>query len=165
MKPPARPRPAHVDELESLVGVRLGPTAWRAVRQVDVDRFAELTGDHQWIHVDIVRASAGAFGGTVAHGLLTLSLGPALMQELIDLSAFPQSLNYGYDRIRFPAPVPVGERVRATGTIAALDPRASGAVLIRLTQRIEVEGNDRPACVANSLVLVGQLSAGAEASV
>jgi acyl dehydratase len=159
MQPRDRPRPGRIDELESLVGVTLGPTAWRAVRQVDVDQFAELTGDQQWIHVDIVRASAGTFGGTVAHGLLTLSLGPALMQELIDLSAFPQSLNYGYDMIRFPAPVPVGERVRATGTIVAVDRRASGTVLIRLTQRIEVEGSIRPACVADSLVLVGPASA------
>ena len=136
------------------VGTLLGPTAWRLVSQEDVDTFARLAGDHQWIHVDVERAARESpFGGTIAHGTLTLAMVDGFRDELLgDLGVL--GLNLGYDRVRFPAPVRVGRRVRATMEIAAADPLGEG--WLRVVQRftVEVEGEDRPACVADSVIRV-----------
>jgi acyl dehydratase len=113
-------RPTTVAELRALEGTELGPTAWHEITQERVDAFAKATEDFQWIHVDPVRAADSPLGGTIAHGLFTLSLGPKFMEELLAFDGFAHSLNYGYDKVRFPAPVPVGSRVRMRATITAV---------------------------------------------
>src|SRR5690606_5223134 len=111
-------RPTTVDELVALVGRELGPTQWHTLVQEDIDTFATVTGDHQWIHVDPERAAAGPFGTTIGHGLFTLSLGPTFMEELMAFDGFAHSLNYGYNKVRFPHPRPVGSKVRMRATIS-----------------------------------------------
>ena len=142
--------PTTFEELEQLVGRMIGPTPWYDVPQQSIDAFAEVTGDHQWIHVDPERAAAGPFGSTIAHGLFSLSLGPALSEQLLSLAGFAHSLNYGYDRVRFPAPLPVGSRVRMSVTIVAVEPVAGG-VQLRGEQVFEREGSTKPVAVAESL--------------
>jgi acyl dehydratase len=144
-------RPTSVEDLRELVGVELGPTGWRTITQEDVDAFAELTGDRQWIHVDTTRAATSLWGTTVAHGLYSLSLGPSLVDELIDWSAFRHGLNYGYGRVRFPAPVPVGSRLRMRATFEAVDDRGESGIHLVATLSFEREGYDKPTCVAESL--------------
>ena len=143
-------RPTTVSDLVALVGTTLGPTAWEDLPQPRVDDFATVTGDHQWIHVEPARAAAGGLGGTIVHGLLTLSLGPALLSQLVDYSGFAHGLNYGYDKVRFPAPLPVGSRVRMTATVTAVSEVPGGA---QMTTRcvFEGEGQDKPVCVADSV--------------
>src|SRR4051812_41003462 len=103
------PRQANsIDDFRALVGVELGPTDWHEITQEQIQSFADMTGDHQWIHVDEKRASCSVFGSTLAHGLYVLSLGPGLMSSLLTFEGFSQSLNYGYNRVRFPSPTPVG---------------------------------------------------------
>jgi acyl dehydratase len=143
-------RPSTAAELRALQGTELGPTAWHDVPQERIDAFAAATGDHQWIHVDPERAAASPLGSTIAHGLLTLSLGPAFMEELIAFDGFAHSLNYGYGKVRFPAPVPVGSRVRMRATISDVAD-VDGGVQITTTQVFEVEGASTPECVAESL--------------
>jgi acyl dehydratase len=142
-----------VAELEDLVGQELGPTDWRPIDQERIDTFAEVTEDRQWIHVDTERAEAGPFGATIAHGLLTLSLGPALTEELIRFDGFPHVLNYGYGKVRFPAPTPVGARVRMRLGITSVE-RVSGGVQLTVTQTFEREGGEKPTCVAESLARI-----------
>jgi acyl dehydratase len=140
-------RPATVAELRALQGTELGPTAWYAITQERVDVFAEATEDYQWIHVDPARAADSPLGSTIAHGLFTLALGPKLMEELMAFDGFAHSLNYGYDRVRFPAPVPVGSRLRMRATITDVVDIEGGAQ-VTTVQTFEIEGGEKPVCVA-----------------
>jgi acyl dehydratase len=128
----------------------LGPTGWYTVNQSQVDGFAEVTEDRQWIHVDRERARSSPFGRTIVHGLFTLGLGPRFVQELISFDGFAHSLNYGYGKVRFPAPFPVGCRVRMHLSIDSVDEVRDGVQLCS-TQTFELEGSDKPVCVAESL--------------
>ncbi|MGD0937323.1 MAG: MaoC family dehydratase [Streptosporangiaceae bacterium] len=136
-------------ELEAAVGQEIGPTDWFLIDQARVDGFADDTEDHQWIHVDPERAAAGPFGGPVAHGLLTLSLIPYLTSQLRRVEGMRMGVNYGLDRVRFPNPVRVGRRVRARATMISLDKIGAAAVHLVTRVTIEVEGSDKPACVAD----------------
>jgi acyl dehydratase len=136
-----------VQELAAAVGKSLGASGWLTVEQQRIDRFADATDDHQWIHVDVERASAGPFANTIAHGYLTLSLVNALLPQLIAVPAAALAINTGCHKVRFPAPVPAGSRIRALGELAAVDPVPGGVdVVVRVT--IEIEGHAKPACVA-----------------
>jgi acyl dehydratase len=141
-----------VAEVAAAAGQHLGYSDWRTITQDDVDRFADATGDHQWIHVDTERAAQGPFGGTVAHGYLTLALVPSLGQQVFRVEGIRMAVNYGLDKVRFPAAVPVGSRVRAGVELVDVVETAQG---VRASYRytIELEGSDKPACVANTLVL------------
>jgi acyl dehydratase len=143
-------RPESASDLRALVGSVLGPTEWYVVDQDGVDRFAEATGDRQWIHVDPLRAAASPLGGTIVHGLFTLGLGPRFLEELISFDGFAHSLNYGYGKVRFPAPFRVGARVRMRLSVDAVD-EVPGGVQLTSTQTFELEGADKPVCVAESL--------------
>jgi len=145
-----RVHPESAEDLRALVGTVLGPTDWYTVDQSEVDCFAEATGDHQWIHVDPARAAANGLGGTIVHGLFTLSLGPCFVEQLISFDGFAHSLNYGYGKVRFPAPFRVGSRVRMHLAIDAVD-EVAGGVQLTSTQTFEVEGAAKPVCVAESL--------------
>jgi acyl dehydratase len=140
-----------VDEVRAAVGQQLGFSDYQVVDQRDVDAFAALTGDDQWIHVDVERASHGPFGGTIAHGLLTLSLGPKLARSVYRIDGMKMGVNYGYNKIRFPAPVPVGSKVRLGVTLAAVTEVPDG-LQITLNFVWEVEGGAKPACVAEMLL-------------
>jgi acyl dehydratase len=142
-----------MDELRAAMGTELGVTDWHEVTQAEVDAFADATGDHQWIHVDPERAGRSPLGGTIAHGLFTLSLAPAMTSALLSFEGFAFALNYGYNRVRFPAPLPVGSRVRMRATLAAVEDIAGGAQ-ITIVQTFEREGGDKPVCVAESLARV-----------
>ncbi|HSS68611.1 MAG TPA: MaoC family dehydratase [Nocardioidaceae bacterium] len=140
-------------DLDAAVGQHLGHSSWLTIDQQRIDLFADATDDHQWIHVDPARAASGPYGSTVAHGYLTLSLVPALVGEVLDYPGWPAKLNYGSDKVRFPAAVPVGSRVRAGVELQAVRKTASGIqVANRVT--VEVEGSDRPALVAETLTLL-----------
>jgi acyl dehydratase len=139
-----------VDEVVAAVGEELGPGEWRVVDQQAIDTFADATGDHQWIHVDRERAAAGPFGGPIAHGLLTLSLLPVLLGALYRIEGVRMGINYGLNKVRFPAPVPVGSRVRATSRIAEATPM-EGAVQVVFATVIEIEGSEKPGCVVESV--------------
>lgn len=141
-----------LDELTSAVGERLGSSNWLTVDQDRADRFADVTGDHQWIHVDPQRAAAGPFGGTIAHGYLTLSLLPALGAEVFRYDLPGSRLNYGADKVRFPHPVRTGSRVRAHVTVERAEQVRAG-LLVALHNTIEIEGQAKPGCVANTLTL------------
>jgi acyl dehydratase len=139
-----------VEALRAAVGEQLGTSDWHLVTQEMVDAFADVTGDHQWIHVDRERAAAGPFGGAIAHGFLTLSLAPVLVFEVLEVTGMAMSVNYGMDRVRFPAPVPVGSRVRASVELTELTDVAGG-VQVTLRATIEREGGEKPVCVADLL--------------
>ena len=141
-----------IEGLKALQGRRIGPTEWREVTQRDIDDFARLSGDHQWIHVDVERAKKESpFGTTIAHGNLTLSMIDGLRRDLISSTGFKLGVNYGWNRVRFPAPVPAGSRVRASAEVTELEEVGGGwwQVVTRFT--VEVEGSDKPACVADSV--------------
>ena len=140
-----------VDELRASVGQHLGYSDYRSVTQRDIDTFAELTGDDQWIHVDRARAEDGPFGGTIAHGLLTLALGPRLVRTIYRIDGMKMGVNYGYDRIRFPALVPTGAKVRVGAMLEGVDD-VSGGVQVRMGFTWEIEGVAKPACVAAMLL-------------
>jgi acyl dehydratase len=141
------------DELSGAVGEDLGTTDWLEVTQERVDAFADATGDHQWIHVDVERARSGPFGGTVAHGYLTLSLIPYFTPQLFSLETPGARLNYGVNRVRFPHPVRVGSKIRATAQIAEVtDVPAGKQMVTRYT--VEIDGESKPACVAETVVLL-----------
>ncbi len=131
-------------------GTQLGPTDWFAVDQGRVDRFAEVTGDDQWIHVDVERAKAGPFGGTIVHGYLTLSLVNMFLPQMIEVRGFSAGVNVGMDRTRFLAPVPVGSRLRARGEIVAAE-EIKGAIQSTVRVTVEVEGSDKPALVIDTI--------------
>jgi acyl dehydratase len=142
-----------IDELRAAVGRDLGVTDWREITQAEVDAFADATGDHQWIHVDPERAARSPLGGTIAHGLFTLSLAPAMTDSLLSFEGFAFALNYGYNRVRFPGPVPVGARVRLRARLANVEDIPGGAQ-VTIVQTFEREGVDKPVCVAESLARV-----------
>ncbi|SEK52136.1 MaoC family dehydratase [Streptacidiphilus jiangxiensis] len=146
-------RPASLAELQQLIGKEIGPTDWHEVTQERVDAFAEVTGDQQWIHVDPERAAASPLGGTIAHGLYSLALGPAFSYTLLALDGFAHGLNYGYDKVRFPAPLPVGSRIRMRLTLLAADP-VPGGIQLRAQHVVEREGGEKPIVVAESLARV-----------
>ncbi len=131
-------------------GTRLGPTQWLAIEQDRVDGFAEVTGDHQWIHVDVERAKEGPFGGTIAHGYLTMSLVNYFLPQLIEVHGFAHAVNVGADRLRFLSPVKVGSRIRATGEIVSVE-EVKGAIQSVVRVSIEIEGQDKPACVLDTI--------------
>ncbi|MCH1492970.1 MAG: MaoC family dehydratase [Luminiphilus sp.] len=140
----------HPQDLLDMVGQQLGPTSALTVTQERIDQFAEATGDHQWIHVDPVRAAEGPFGKTIAHGYLTLSLANCFLPELIRVDNVSMGVNYGTEKIRFPAPVPVESRISATGEIVAVEENKGGyKATIRVT--IGAEGADRPACIVDTI--------------
>ena len=142
-----------LDEVKSHVGKELGVSDWLEVTQATVDRFAEVTGDDQWIHLDVKRARETPFGGTIAHGYLVLSLAPRLCYDMFTFDGFAFGLNYGLNRVRFPAPMPVGGRVRMRAKLVAVEEIPGGAqITTELT--FEREGGDRPVCVAESLACV-----------
>jgi acyl dehydratase len=140
-----------VAELPSWVGREIGPGEWHEITQERVDAFAGATGDHQWIHVDPERAKDGPFGGTIAHGYLTLSLVPMLNWELWTYTGVAMGVNYGSDKVRFLTPVKVGSRVRLRVTPLSVDPRPDGSLLVKNRMTVEVEGSEKPALVAETL--------------
>ena len=142
-----------IDELKTLVGEELGVSDWLEVTQEKVDAFADATGDHQFIHVDPEKAAQTPFGGTIAHGLFTLSLGPQFSYAMYEVSGVAFGVNYGYEKVRFPAPLPVGKRVRMRAVLAKAD-EVQGGVQMQITQTYEVEGSEKPCCVAEQLVRV-----------
>lgn len=141
------------EELKAKVGEELGVSEWHEVTQERINAFAEATEDFQWIHVDPERAKDTPFGGTIAHGLYTLSLGPKFAYSLFTIEGFSFGLNYGYEKVRFPAPLPVDSRVRMRATLAAVD-EVPGGLQFRVTQTFEVDGGEKPVCVAESVARV-----------
>jgi acyl dehydratase len=139
-----------IDEIKAKVGEELGVSSWHEVTQQDIDTFADVTGDHQWIHVDVERAKQTPFGGTIAHGYYTLSLAPALSQEVLAFDGFAFALNYGVNKVRFPAPLPVGSKVRVRAAIASVDD-IQGGIQVATTLTFERDGGDKPVCVAETL--------------
>jgi acyl dehydratase len=138
------------DELKALVGQHLGTSDWVEIDQERVNLFAEATGDHQWIHVDPERAKDGPFGGTIAHGYLTMSLGPVLLPQVVTVTGFSMGLNYGLNKVRFPSPVPVGSKLRLSAELLAVEDVPGG---VQSTYRLtfEVEGQAKPVCVAEPI--------------
>ncbi|WP_433496558.1 MaoC family dehydratase [Sphaerimonospora sp. CA-214678] len=140
-----------LDEIKALAGRDLGGTGWLEITQERVNTFADATDDHQWIHVDPDRAKDGPFGAAIAHGYLTLSLIIPLFNELLDIQGVRMSINYGLDKVRFPAPVRVGGRIRLAGRVASVDEVAGNGVQMLLDFTVEIEGADKPACVARAI--------------
>ena len=141
-------------EMAAAVGTELGVSAWVEVAQARIDAFAEATGDRQWIHVDPERARRESpYGTTVAHGYLTLSLLPVFITDVIRLDGVRQSVNYGSNRVRFPAPVPAGSRLRGRIRLVATEPTGDGALRATLETTVEIEGSERPACVAETMAI------------
>ena len=138
---------ARLAELQPLVGQEIGVSDWIGIDQARIDRFADATGDHQWIHVDPARAAAGPFGATIAHGFLTLSLLPAMGMAAFAIDGLRISVNYGLDRVRFPAPVRAGSRLRGRFVLREYQPIEGGAQLV-VECTMEIEGGAKPACVA-----------------
>jgi acyl dehydratase len=139
-------------ELRTAAEVDLGTSGWRAVDQEEVDAFARITGDDQWIHVDTERAASGPYGGTIAHGYLLLALLPVLLRDLLRITDRRFGVNYGINKLRFTAPVPTGSRVRLRGTLAGSEPKGD-QILYRLAVELEVEGSERPAFVGEVVYL------------
>jgi acyl dehydratase len=140
-----------LDELKAQAGADLGRTGWLEVTQERVNTFADATGDHQWIHVDPQRAAAGPFGGTIAHGYLTLSMVIPLFGELLEVRGISMGINYGLNKVRFPTPVPVGSRIRLAAALGAVQDAGVNAVQVVADFTIEVEGEAKPACVAQAI--------------
>ena len=143
-------RYARLEDLRPLVGQTLGVSDWITVEQARIDRFAEATGDQQWIHVDPARAASGPFGGTIAHGFLTLSLLAPMFDTAFAIADVRMGVNYGLNRVRFPAPVPAGSRLRGHFRLLAFEPLPGGAQ-IGVEVTVELEGSAKPACVAESV--------------
>jgi acyl dehydratase len=141
-----------VEELRGLLGLEVGPTDWHEVTQQDIDDFARLVGDDQWIHVDVERAkNESPFGTTVAHGNLTLSMIDGMRRELMESRGFKLGVNYGWNKVRFPAPVPVGSKVRARAEVISVDDVGGGWVQSVTKFTVETEGGQKPVCVAESV--------------
>ena len=141
-----------IDELRELVGQAIGPSDWREITQELIDQFAEVSGDDQWIHVDVERAKEESpFGGTVAHGNLTLSLIDGFRKQVLQSGGFRLGVNYGWNKVRFPAPVPSGARVRARVEVLAVDEVGDGWWQVTQQWTVEVEGSEKPACAAESV--------------
>jgi acyl dehydratase len=139
-----------IGELEALVSQELGVSAWHTVTQMQIDAFADATGDHSPIHVDPEFAKNGRFGATVAHGLYTLSLGPRFLHEIFSMDGVAVGLNYGFDRVRWITPVPVDSRLRMRAVLASVVP-IEGGIRVEFSETFEIEGTDRPACVATAI--------------
>ncbi|MDO5697980.1 MAG: MaoC family dehydratase [Dermatophilus congolensis] len=142
-----------IAELEAAVGEPIGTTEWMTIDQQKVNGFADITGDHQWIHVDVERAASSPFGGTIVHGFLTLSMLPVFSTSLFSIEAGTARLNYGLEKVRFPAPVPVGSRVRATPTFKEVR-KVNAGTQVLTSWTVEAEGVSRPVCVAEMITLV-----------
>jgi acyl dehydratase len=142
-----------IEDLKALAGKELGVSQYKTIDQASIDAFADATGDHQFIHVDPERAKTTPFGGTIAHGLLTLSLGPVFLGEIWELTGVAFAVNYGYGKVRFPSPVPVDSKLRMRATVAEVSDVAGG-VQAQITQTFELEGGAKPACVAEALIRV-----------
>ena len=143
----------HVVDLTALIGDRRGPSEWLVIDQARVDAFAEATEDRQWIHIDVARATAGPFGGPIAHGYLSVSLIPHLAGGLLPREGFAAGINYGSNKVRFPMPLPVGTRVRGWATLVEVTEHPLG---LMVTQKVEIEGEGlaKPVCVAETLALL-----------
>ncbi|OMB98011.1 dehydratase [Mycobacterium colombiense] len=141
-----------VTELAAAAGETLGHSDWVTISQEDVNLFADATGDHQWIHVDPERAAAGPFGKTIAHGFMTLALLPRLQHQIYTVNGIKLAINYGLNKVRFPAPVLVGSRVRAQSSLVSVDDVGNGAVQATISTTVEIDGSAKPACVAESVV-------------
>lgn len=144
---------ANLDELKSLAGEVLGSSPWHEITQERIDQFAEATGDNQWIHVDPEKAKEGPFGSTIAHGFLTLSLIPMLNWEIYKVEGVRMGVNYGLNKVRFTAPVPVGSKVRATTQLQEVND-IDGGVQVLAEVTVEVEGGEKPACIAETVSLL-----------
>ena len=141
-----------IEEAKTMIGETIGPGEWRQVTQADIDDFARLCGDDQWIHVDVERArTESPFGTTVAHGNLTLSMIDGMRLRLIESTGFKMGVNYGWNKVRFPAPVPAGSRIRASAEIVTIDEVGGGWYQQVTRFTVEVEGNEKPCCVAESV--------------
>ena len=147
-----RPVALAYDELGERVGERLGPTPWTVVTQPQVAGFADLTHDHQWIHVDELRAKEGPFGTTIAHGYLTLSLVPFLLGQLLEVTGISMAVNYGLEKVRFPAPVPVGASLRASAEIVDVQP-GPGSKQVTVRVSVACDAAEKPVCVADVVIL------------
>ncbi len=141
-----------VAELAAAAGTPIGRSDWVTITQEDVNLFADATGDHQWIHVDPEKAAAGPFGTTIAHGFMTLSLLPRLHHETYTVKGIKLAINYGLNKVRFVAPVPVGSRVRAETSLVGVQDVGNGAVQATVSTVVEIDGGSKPACVAESIV-------------
>jgi acyl dehydratase len=137
-----------LDELKTMAGRDLGHSSWLEITQDRVNTFADATGDHQWIHVDVERAEVGPFGAPIAHGYLTLSLVIPLFAEMIEITGTRMGVNYGLEKLRFPSPVPVGSRIRLAATVVEVTEVPNNGVQMTLDFTVEVEGSAKPACVA-----------------
>lgn len=141
-----------LDDLKALAGAELDPSPWREITQERVDTFADAADDHQWIHNDPERAKDGPFGGAIAHGYLTMSLLIPMYSEVLEINGLSMNVNYGLDKVRFPAPVPVGAKIRLLTKVDSVEEIAGGkGVEVRLAFTIEIEGEDKPACVAQAI--------------
>ncbi|MAI80918.1 MAG: dehydratase [Deltaproteobacteria bacterium] len=138
-------------ELESAIGQHLGYSDWLAIEQSRIDTFAEATGDHQWIHVDPERARNGPFGGCIAHGYLTQSLVNFFLPQIVEVQGITMGVNYGADKVRFPAPVPVGSRVRGGGELISVETTRDGGIQATIRVTVEIQGNERPGCVIDTI--------------
>jgi acyl dehydratase len=147
MSSPNGPTVLGLADLAGQVGKHLGPSEWRVIDQEQINRFADATGDHQWIHLDAERAKSGPFGTTIAHGYLTLSLTPIFISQVLRVEGASMVVNYGLNRVRFPSPVPSGSRVRFGAELSAVE-EVKGGVQVILAGTFELEGSDKPACVA-----------------
>jgi acyl dehydratase len=145
-------------ELKAAEGQDLGTSDWHEVTQADINTFADVTGDHQWIHIDTERAKETPFGGTIAHGYYTLSLAPVLSDQIFELQGFAFALNYGLNKVRFPAPLPVGTKVRMRAKLKELTDIPGGAQM-NVEVTFEREGGDKPVCVAETLARVYEAAA------
>ncbi len=139
------------DAILAAVGTKLGPGEWTAITQQRIDKFADATDDHQWIHVDPARAKAGPFGATIAHGYLTLSLMAKFLPQLIEMRGLKMGVNYGTDKVRFPSAVKAGARIRARGELVAAEKTKDGGIQATIRVTVEIEGEAKPACVADTI--------------
>lgn len=139
------------DSILASVGTKLGPGEWTPITQERIDKFADATDDHQWIHVDPVRAKAGPFGAPIAHGYLTLSLMAKFLPQLVSIPGLKMGVNYGTDKVRFPSAVKVGARIRPSGEVVAAERTKDGGVQAVIRVTVEIEGEAKPACVADTI--------------
>ena len=142
------PKPA---DLPNHVGADLGETEWLEISQERINTFADATGDHQWIHVDVEKAKDGPFGAPIAHVYLTASLANLFLPQLLEVQNTSMGVNYGCDKIRFPSPVPVGSKIRGTGAVTSVEETKDGGFQAKVTITIQIEGNDRPACIIETI--------------
>ena len=136
-----------IEELKQLAGQELGSGDWHEVTQEQINQFAEATGDHQWIHTDVERAKKGPFGGPIAHGYFTLPIIPVLLRDVMSVEGMRMGINYGLNKLRFPAPVPIGSKIRANVKCASVE-EVSGGLQGTFDVTVEVDGQDKPGCVA-----------------